>query len=52
MKSREPAIQRSAWRSCNRRDAFLMEDAPFIPLYTLAEIYGVARNVVWNAAAR
>ncbi len=27
----------------------LMEDAPFIPLYTLAEIYGVARNVIWKA---
>jgi peptide/nickel transport system substrate-binding protein len=27
----------------------LMEDAPLVPLYTLAEIYGVARNVVWNA---
>ena len=26
----------------------LMEDAPFVPLYTLAEIYGVARNVVWK----
>jgi ABC-type transport system substrate-binding protein len=27
----------------------LMEDVPFVPLYTLAEIYGVARNVVWKA---
>ncbi len=27
----------------------LMEDAPFAPLYTLAEVYGVARNVVWKA---
>jgi peptide/nickel transport system substrate-binding protein len=27
----------------------LMEDAPLVPLYTLAEIYGVARNVVWKA---
>jgi peptide/nickel transport system substrate-binding protein len=26
----------------------LMEDVPFVPLYTLAEIYGVARNVVWR----
>jgi peptide/nickel transport system substrate-binding protein len=26
----------------------LMEDAPFIPLYTLAENYGVARNVIWK----
>jgi peptide/nickel transport system substrate-binding protein len=26
----------------------LMEDAPFIPLYTLAEIYGVARNIAWT----
>jgi peptide/nickel transport system substrate-binding protein len=26
----------------------IMEDAPFVPLYTLAEIYGVARNVIWN----
>ena len=27
----------------------LMEDAPFVPLYTLAENYGVARNVIWQA---
>ena len=27
----------------------LMEDAPFVPLYTLAEIYGVARNIIWKA---
>jgi peptide/nickel transport system substrate-binding protein len=27
----------------------LMEDVPFCPLYTLAEIYGVARNVDWKA---
>ncbi|HEU4344104.1 MAG TPA: ABC transporter substrate-binding protein [Candidatus Binatia bacterium] len=26
----------------------LMEDVPFVPLYTLAEIYGVARNVIWR----
>jgi peptide/nickel transport system substrate-binding protein len=26
----------------------LMEDAPFVPLYTLAEIYGVARNILWK----
>jgi len=26
----------------------LMDDAPFVPLYTLAEIYGVARNIVWK----
>ena len=27
----------------------LMEDVPFAPLYTLAELYGVARNVIWKA---
>jgi peptide/nickel transport system substrate-binding protein len=27
----------------------LMEDVPLVPLYTLAEIYGVARNVIWRA---
>ena len=27
----------------------LMEDVPLVPLYTLAEIYGAARNVVWKA---
>lgn len=27
----------------------LMEDAAFVPLYNLAEIYGVARNVMWKA---
>ena len=26
-----------------------MEDAALVPLYTLAEIYGVARNVIWKA---
>ncbi len=27
----------------------LMEEAALVPLYTLAEIYGVARNVIWKA---
>jgi peptide/nickel transport system substrate-binding protein len=27
----------------------LMDDAPLVPLYTLAEIYGVARNISWKA---
>ncbi|MGH7825738.1 MAG: ABC transporter substrate-binding protein [Candidatus Binatia bacterium] len=27
----------------------LMEDAAFVPMYTLAEIYGVAQNVIWKA---
>jgi peptide/nickel transport system substrate-binding protein len=27
----------------------LMEDVPYVPLYTLAEIYGVAQNVAWTA---
>jgi peptide/nickel transport system substrate-binding protein len=26
----------------------LMEDVPFAPLYTLSEIYGLARNVTWK----
>jgi peptide/nickel transport system substrate-binding protein len=26
----------------------VMEDAPIVPLYTLAEIYGVARNIIWK----
>jgi hypothetical protein len=26
-----------------------MEDAALVPLYTLAEIYGVARNLIWKA---
>jgi peptide/nickel transport system substrate-binding protein len=26
----------------------IMEDAPIVPLYTLAEIYGVARNILWK----
>jgi hypothetical protein len=26
-----------------------MEDVPFVPLYNLADLYGVARNVVWRA---
>ncbi len=28
----------------------LMEDVPFAPLYTLAELYGVARNVIWKGS--
>jgi ABC-type transport system substrate-binding protein len=27
----------------------LMDDAPLVPLYQLAEIYGVANNVKWKA---
>jgi peptide/nickel transport system substrate-binding protein len=27
----------------------LMEDVPFVPLYNLADLYGVARNVAWSA---
>jgi len=27
---------------------FIMEDAPIVPLYTLAENYGVVRNVIWK----
>lgn len=27
----------------------LMEDVPLVPLYNLAEVYGVARNIVWKA---
>jgi ABC-type transport system substrate-binding protein len=27
----------------------LMEDVPLVPLYNLADFYGAARNVVWNA---
>jgi peptide/nickel transport system substrate-binding protein len=26
----------------------LMEDVPFAPLYTLAEIYGLTRNILWR----
>jgi peptide/nickel transport system substrate-binding protein len=26
----------------------IMEDAPAVPLYTLAEIYGLARNIIWQ----
>jgi peptide/nickel transport system substrate-binding protein len=26
----------------------IMEEAPFIPLYNLADIYGVARNLIWK----
>ena len=28
----------------------LMEDAAFVPLYTLYEIYGLARNIVWKGS--
>ena len=26
----------------------IMEEAPFVPLYNLADIYGVAKNVNWK----
>ena len=26
----------------------LMEDVPFVPLYNLADIYGVAKNLIWQ----
>jgi ABC-type transport system substrate-binding protein len=26
----------------------IMEEAPFVPLYNLADLYGVARNVIWK----
>jgi hypothetical protein len=26
-----------------------MEDVPFVPLYNLADLYGVAKNVIWKA---
>jgi peptide/nickel transport system substrate-binding protein len=26
----------------------LMEDAPFVPLYNLADIYGAAKNLIWK----
>jgi ABC-type transport system substrate-binding protein len=28
----------------------LMDDVPFAPLYTLAELYGVQRNVIWKGS--
>ena len=28
----------------------LMADVPFAPLYKLAELYGVARNVIWKGS--
>lgn len=31
-----------------RAGRILMEDVPFAPLYSLAEIYGLARNVIWK----
>jgi peptide/nickel transport system substrate-binding protein len=32
-----------------RAGKILMEDTPFVPMYNLADLYGVARNVVWKA---
>jgi peptide/nickel transport system substrate-binding protein len=31
-----------------RAGKLIMEEAPFVPLYNLADIYGVARNLVWK----
>jgi hypothetical protein len=25
------------------------QDVPFVPLYNLADLYGVAKNVIWKA---
>jgi hypothetical protein len=30
--------------------ASLMEDVPFAPRYTLAEFYGVTRNIIWKGS--
>ncbi len=27
----------------------LMDDAPYIPLYNLADIYGVSKDIIWKA---
>jgi ABC-type transport system substrate-binding protein len=27
----------------------LMDDAPYIPLYNLADIYGVSKDITWKA---
>jgi peptide/nickel transport system substrate-binding protein len=32
-----------------RAGRILMEEVPYVPLYTLAEVYGVAKNVAWKA---
>ena len=42
-------IHRKAVALFQQAGRILMEDAPFVPLYTLAEIYGVGRNVIWKA---
>ena len=31
-----------------RAGKILMEDVPFVPLYTLANIYGAAKNLSWK----
>ena len=48
-KSNEPATQKKRIALLHQAGRILMEDVPFVPLYTLAEIYGVARNVGWKA---
>ncbi len=45
-KTGDPKKRAALLRQVSR---ILMEDAALVPLYTLAEIYGVARNVIWKA---
>ena len=40
-RKRRAAILRQAGK-------ILMEDVPFVPLFNLADLYGIARNVIWK----
>ena len=44
-KTAEP---KEARRHSAQAGKMIMDEALFIPLYNLADIYGVARNVVWK----
>ncbi len=42
--------ERCRGRQLDQAGRILMEDVPFAPLYTLAELYGVQRNVIWKGS--
>ena len=46
--AKDSGSRKNASRCCSRPGKIIMEEAPMVPLYNLADIYGTARNVVWK----
>jgi ABC-type oligopeptide transport system substrate-binding subunit len=42
------ADQRKRVAILQQAGRLIMDDIPFVPLYTLSEIYGVARKLIWK----